>query len=68
MDKAPFNFNPAEKPVFFSNSLYKSVVYFLIFVIAAEGPNWLTSPAACHVVPEVNWSLSSNIVSFQPNF
>ena len=30
---------PAEKVVFFSNSLYRSVVYFLILVIAAEGPN-----------------------------
>ena len=39
IDNAPFNFNPAEKPVFFSNSLYKSVVYFLILVIAADGPN-----------------------------
>jgi len=39
MDNAPFNFKPAEKPVFFSNSLYKSVVYFLILVTAAEGPN-----------------------------
>ncbi len=39
MDKAPFNFNPAEKPIFFSSSLYNSVVYFLILVTAAEGPN-----------------------------
>jgi len=39
MDKAPFNFNPAEKSIFFSNSLYKSVVYFLILVTAAVGPS-----------------------------
>ena len=54
MDKAPFNFNPAEKSIFFSNSLYRSVVYYLIFVTAAVGPSWLTSPAACHVVPDVS--------------
>ena len=68
IDNAPFNFNPLEKSSSFSNFLYNSREYFLILVIPAEGPNWLTSPAACQVVPEVSWSLSRSIVSFQPYF
>ena len=35
---------------------------------AAVGPNWLTKPAACQVVPDVNWSLSNKITSFHPYF
>ena len=68
MDNAPFRRRPAEWSILFSSSLYKSNEYFLILVIVADGPIWLTNPAACHVVPEVNLSLSNKITSFQPNF
>ena len=54
IDKAPLSFNPGEKSISFSSFLYNSKEYFLIFVIAADGPSWLTRPAACQVVPEVN--------------
>ena len=39
IDNAPFNFKPLEKSNSFSNFLYNSNEYFLILVIAAEGPN-----------------------------
>ena len=37
------------------------------FVIVDVAPSWPTKPAACHVVPDVSWSLSSKTTSFQPN-
>lgn len=46
---------------------YEALTILIYVDVLDNDPNVLIRPAACHVVPEVSWSLSSNRTSSTPN-
>ncbi len=52
----PIGLKPVACPVSASSRLYRSRVYLRISVEVSDVDPYVTmSPAACHVVPAVNW-------------
>ena len=63
----PTGLKPVASPVSASSRRYSSVVYWRSSVEVDDVlPNVTINPAACHVVPDVNWSRSTSTTSVQP--
>ncbi len=64
----PHCFHPVARPVSASSEAYRPMPYWLMRVIERLGRIWPTSPAACHVVPQVSEPCSSSTTSLRPSF